>query len=154
MKSKLVKLESIVTGVVLVFGSSLVYADNCSGTDVLVTQTFETTEIAENHTISVWKGFSQLVSSNKDYNGNTGECSGTYLNTPDGKTQAMGYCARRDKDGDTVSISWHLAPGAEKGVWKSTGGTGKFAGRKDSGWFQAAWADGMMSATVWGGNCQ
>ena len=46
---------------------------------------------------------------------------------PDGKTQSMGHCARRDKDGDTQSISWQQEPGADKGVWKSTGGTGKYA---------------------------
>ena len=77
-----------------------------------------------------------------------------FLSTPDGKTQAMGYCARRDKDGDTSSISWHQAAGADKGMWKSTGGTGKFANRTDSGWYQAAMADGAMSSTVWGGTCR
>ena len=55
MKSKLVKLESIVAGVVLVFGSSLVYADNCNGHDAHVSKMFETTQLAENHTISTWR---------------------------------------------------------------------------------------------------
>ena len=66
----------------------------------------------------------------------------------------MGYCARRDKDGDTQSISWHSAPGADKGVWKATGGSGKFAGRQDSGWFQNAVSDGKMSVSKWGGTCK
>jgi len=66
----------------------------------------------------------------------------------------MGYCARRDKDGDTYSHSYHRAPGADKGTWKRIAGTGKFAGRKASGWWQSAWADGVMSATKWGGTCE
>ena len=69
-------------------------------------------------------------------------------------TQSMGYCARRDKDGDTQSISWHSAPGADKGVWKSTGGSGKFAGKQDSGWFQGTVSDGKMSVSKWGGTCK
>ena len=140
--------------VLLLCSASFAFGENCSGTDVFVTQTYETTELAKNHTIAVWKAYSQMVSPDSNYNGSTGECSGTYLTTPDGKTQGMGYCARRDKDGDTNSISWHLAPGAVKGTWKSTGGTGKFAGKQNSGWFQGAWADGAMSASKWGGKCQ
>ena len=74
--------------------------------------------------------------------------------TPDGKVRAMGYCARRDKDGDTQSIDWHIAPDAEKGSSLSTGGTGKFAGRTDSGWFQDVRSDGTMSVAKWGGTCK
>jgi hypothetical protein len=61
-----------------------------------------------------------------------GECAGTILQTEDGKTQQVGYCARHDKDGGTQSISFHQAPGADKGEWKSTGGTGQFAGKAGS----------------------
>jgi len=132
-------------------------ADNCTGVDVLVTQTAETaetTEIAKDHTITIWKAYSVLVSPDSIYNNTSGECSGTILSTPDGKTQSMGYCVRHDKDGDTQSISWHQAPGADKGVWKSTGGSGKFAGNQDSGWFQGVMADGAMSVSNWGGSCR
>ena len=129
-------------------------ADNCTGVDVLVTQTAETTELAKNHNLTIWKAFSVLSSSDSIYDNTTGECSGVILATPDGKTQSMGYCARRDKDGDTQSISWHSAPGADKGTWKSTGGTGKYAGKQDSGWFQGLVADGKMSVTKWGGTCK
>ncbi len=136
----------------LVCGGAL--ADNCTGVDVLITQTAETTELAANHTITIWKAHSVLVSPDSDYNNTSGECSGTILTTPDGKTQSMGYCARHDKDGDTHSISWHSAPGADKGMWKATGGTGKFAGKRNSGWFQNVLADGARGATKWGGTCQ
>ncbi len=120
---------------------------------MLITQVADTTDLGKNHTITTWKAHSVLVSPGTIYDNTSGECSGTILATPDGKVQSMGYCARRDKDGDTVSISWHQGAGADKGMWKSTGGTGKFAGKKDSGWYQAVMADGVMSATKWGGNC-
>ena len=145
---------SIAATAALFCSAPLSWADNCTGIDVLVTQTLETTELAKNHTITILKAYSVLSSPDSIYDNTTGECSGVILSTPDGKTQSMGYCARRDKDGDTHSISWHSAPGADKGVWKSTGGTGKFAGKQNSGWFQNAVADGKMSVTKWGGTCQ
>ena len=154
MKNEVGKVAAVCVGIGLAFGASLAYADNCKGVDVLVTQTAETTKLADNHTITIWKAHSVLVSPGSVYDNMAGECSGAILSTPDGKTQAMGYCARRDKDGDTASISWHQAAGADKGMWKSTGGTGKFANRTDSGWYQAAMADGAMSSTVWGGTCR
>jgi len=154
MNRKLKGFETcIAAAVLLVCSSPLARADNCTGTDALVTQTAETTELAKNHTITIWKAYSVLASPDSIYNNATGECSGVILATPDGKTQSMGYCARRDKDGDTQSISWHAAPGADKGMWKSTGGSGKYAGKQDSGWFQNVVADGKMSVTKWGGTC-
>jgi hypothetical protein len=144
----------IAAGVLLIFGSSLAYADNCTGYDVMVVQTNETTDLGNGHTITTWKAYRQNVSADSDYGGTTGECSGARLDTPDGNWQAMGYCASRDKDGDTLSISWHIAPGAEKGTWRSIAGTGKFAGKQDSGWFQHAWTDGVMTTNTWGGTCE
>jgi hypothetical protein len=94
-----------------------------------------------------------IISSDSIYKVVAGECSGTVLQTPDGKTQGMGYCARRDKDGDTQSISWHQAPGADKGKWKSTSGKGKYAGKQDSGWSQIVLADGKITVDKWGGDC-
>ena len=146
--------STIAAGVLLVFGSSLAYADSCTGTDVLVVRTNETTDLGKGHTITTFKAYSQNVSADSDRGGTTGECSGAVLATPDGKTQSMGYCARRDKDGDTYSSSWHRASGADKGTWRDMGGTGKFAGRKGSGWWQLAWADGVMIANAWGGTCE
>lgn len=151
----LTALRTCMAGGALAACATLAFAaDTCTGVDVLVTQTAETTEIAKNHTITIWKAYSVLASSDSIYNNTTGECSGTILSTPDGKTQSMGYCARRDKDGDTQSISWHAGPGADKGMWKSTGGSGKFAGKQDSGWFQNVVADGKMSVSKWGGTCR
>ena len=138
----------------LIFGASLAYADNCTGTDVQVVQTDETTDLGNGHSITTWKAYSQFVSADSSKrNGLAGECSGAVLATPDGKWQAQGYCAWRDKDGDTYSTSWHKAPMDMAGTWRQVGGTGKFAGTQDSGWWKFAWEDGVMRANTWGGNC-
>src|SRR5207253_1721269 len=94
-----------------------------------------------------------VLSNDSIYNMIAGECSNIILQTPDGKTQSTGYCARRDKNGDTQSVAIRLAPGADKVEWKSTGGTGKFADKQDSGWAQVVLADGKISVVKWGGNC-
>ena len=144
----------IAAALLLACGTSMAQADNCSGTDILVWQSVETTEVGPNHSLTVLKGYSVIVSADSYLHNTSGECSGTVLATPDGKVQMMGYCARRDKDGDTYSISFHQGAGATKGMWKSTCGSGKFAGKNNSGWFQADLADGMMATSVWGGNFQ
>jgi hypothetical protein len=130
------------------------WADNCTGYDALVTQSAETTDLGHGLKQTSVRSTSMLFSNDSMYNLVGGECSGTVLQTEDGKTQQMGYCARRDKDGDTQSISFQFAPGADKGEWKSTGGTGKFAGKQGSGWGQVVLADGKNTVVKWGGNCQ
>jgi len=155
MNRRLKGFEScIAAAALLLCGAPLALADNCTGIDVLVTQTAETTELSKDHSITIWKAYSVLSSPDSIYDNATGECSGVILATPDGKTQSMGYCARRDKSGDTQSISWHSAPGADKGSWKAAGGSGKFAGKQDSGWFQNVASDGKMSVSKWGGTCK
>ena len=129
------------------------WADTCTGYDILVAQSAETIDLGKGLKQTSVKSQSIVMSNDSVYNLATGECSGTLLQTEDGKSQGSGYCARRDKDGDTVSIAWSLAPGADKGEWKSTGGTGKYAGKHDSGWFQNVPLDGKVSVTKWGGDC-
>ena len=137
-----------------IMGASSSWADNCTGYDALVSKGAETTDLGHGVKQTSVKSHAILMSSDYPmFNLLTGECTGTVLQTEEGKTQSAGYCVRRDKDGDTLSLSWHVAPGADKGEWKSTGGTGKFAGKESSGWFQNVLADGKMSVTKWGGDC-
>jgi len=142
----------------LLVGASLVnyaFADNCTGYDTIVTTSSETRDLGNGMKLTTFQAESALLSQDSVYNLVVGQCSGTSLSTPDGKTRASGHCARRDKDGDTESISWENAPGAEKGTWKATGGTGKFAKTgNDSGWSQAIMADGKVLIVKWGGNCK
>ena len=130
------------------------FADNCSGYNSLVQMSSHTLDLGKGMTLTVFLATSTATSSDSSHNLETGECSGTALSTPDGKVSSVGYCARHDKDGDLVSYGWAHAAGAERGTWKTTGGTGKFAGKSDSGWFLDVVADGKLFVSQWGGNCQ
>ena len=141
-------------GCSLLICSPAVGADNCSGYDNLVSTYAETLDLGNGHTLTAFRQASMLTSEDSIYNLATGECSGAALTTPDGKVRVSGYCARRDKDGDTHSIEFSQTAGADKGVWKSTGGTGKFAGKRHSGWYVDARTDGNMLITRWGGDCR
>lgn len=138
----------------LIVCGQAVAADNCTGYDVLFAVTEETLDLGSGHSLTVFRQKSILVTENALYNLATGECSGTALATPDGKVRVNGHCARRDKDGDSHSIEFSQAAGADKGAWKSTGGTGKFAGKNDSGWFHDVRTDGKMLVSKWGGTCR
>ena len=129
-------------------------ADNCTGYDNLVTLHEATLDLGGGHTLTTFQQASLVTSDDSIYNLTTGECSGAALSTPDGKVRAYGYCARKDKDGDTQSIEFSQAAGADKGVWKGIGGTGKFAGRSGTGWFQDVRTDGKMLISKWGGSCR
>jgi hypothetical protein len=134
-------------------GSSLA-ADNCTGYDALVTQSAETTDLGKGHSLTLIRQTSILISGDAPiYNLLSGECQGSILATPDGKIHANGHCARRDKDGDTVSIEWMQPPGTEKSMWKLTGGTGKFEGKTGSGWGEGVRSDGKVYVVQWGGTC-
>jgi hypothetical protein len=134
-------------------GVSSSRADNCTGYDALVLQSAETLDLGHGLKQTSVRQESILVSNDSIYNLLAGECAGTNLQTEEGKTQSMGYCARRDKDGDTQSISFHLPLGADKFEWKSIGGTGKFAGKQGSGWAQVVLTDGKNTVVKWGGDC-
>ena len=129
-------------------------ADNCTGYDVLVTQTAETTDLGKGQTLTFVRWASVVITEDAPiYNLVSGECSGSILTTPDGKTRASGHCARRDKDGDTQSIERAQAPGAQRNTWKLTGGSGKFAGKSGSGWSEGVRSDGKVYVAKWGGTC-
>jgi hypothetical protein len=121
---------------------------------ILVTQFEETIDLEHGLKQITVKQHSVVMSNDSVYNLAAGECSGTVLLSEDGKTHFAGYCARRDKDGDTQSISFHQAPGVDKGEWKSVSGTGKFSGKQDTGWFQSVLEDGKISVTKRGGDCK
>ena len=131
-------------------------ADNCSGYDVLVNQSSETTDVGKGQTLTVVRNWSMIVNDDTKSRDHlvVGECNGTFLSLPNGQSKGSGFCERRDKDGDTYSLEWAIAPGAEKGTWKGLTGTGKFAREaNNSGWWQSAATDGRVFATRWGGNC-
>ena len=115
---KLSKIASITSTIALASMASLTAeAADCTGYDVLVTQTAESTDLAEGHSILILKAHSVLVTNdpNNIYNLTMGSCFGTFENFPDGTSQGSGHCARKDKDGDTYSLSWAQVRGAKRG---------------------------------------
>lgn len=139
---------------VLLTANSVTAADNCTGYDILVTTYADSRDLGGGMIQSTFSSESILTSEDSIYHLATGQCTGTALATPDGKVRMSGVCARRDKDGDTQSIEWSVAPGADKGTWKANGGTGKFAGKANAGWFQNVRSDGKMAVSKWGGTCK
>jgi len=129
-------------------------ADNCTGYDVLVTQSADTSDLGKGHSVTVVSQSSLLITEDTPiYNLVSGTCQGSLLTTPDGRTRGSGHCARRDKDGDTVSIEWSQPPGSQKSAWKLAGGTGKFAGKTGTGWGEGVRSDGKIYVVKWGGTC-
>ena len=132
-----------------------VAAENCRGWDVLTTLSSETLDLGKDHTLTVVKQTSALTTENAPiYDQMTGECTGSILSMPGGAVRAVGYCLRHDKDGDSASIEWGVEPGAARGYWKSTAGTGKFAGKADSGWSELVRTDAKIEMVKWGGTCK
>ena len=85
----------------------------------------------------------------------SGECIGSFLTTPEGKTTGSGSCSRRDKDGDVLNEEWVATDGAgAKGTSKLVGGTGKFARAAGSLQWEFTPLQGKSSAVRWTGNCQ
>lgn len=131
-------------------------ARECNGYNTHVLISADVTEPAKGHSLMTFRNHDMLVTDDPRHvlNMAMGECAGTMLTTPDGKMVGAGYCLRRDKDGDTQSIDWTWPKGADKGTWKSTGGTGKFAGFEGTGsWMQVAGDGGKMGVNRWTGTC-
>ena len=136
------------------FASVPALADNCNGRFTNVGQSAETIDLGNGHTLTVFSARGSSTSENTAHNG-VGGCGGYVLSTPDGKTRMAYSCVRKNKDGDSWSDAGGIEPGATKGTWAQTGGTGVFAaGKKNSGWWQATVDDGKVTSGVWSGTCQ
>ena len=138
-------------------GPSISFAAKCSGTNINNLISWEPSEIAKGTTLAVLRIGSVTVSDDPSapYHLISGECIGQFLTTPDGKTVASGSCARMDKDGDVLNEEWIATDGAgNKGTWKLSGGTGKFANSKGSAQWEFSKLQGKAAAVRWVGNCQ
>jgi hypothetical protein len=136
---------------------TLALAGKCAGTNVNNLISWDQTEISKGTTLATMRITSVTVGDDASapYHMVSGECIGTFLTGPDGKTQASGYCARRDKDGDVLNEEWVATDGAgAKGTWKLAGGTGKFARATGTAQWEFTQLQGKMAAVRWVGNCQ
>jgi len=152
-KGKLARLFVLVISCAV----SVAFAGKCAGTNINNVVSWDQTEIAKGTTLATLRITSVTVGddSGAPYHLVSGECIGTFLTTPDGKTQASGYCARRDKDGDVLNEEWVSTDGAgAKGTWKLAGGTGKFARAAGTAQWEFTPLQGKMAAVRWVGNCQ
>lgn len=125
----------------------------CTGRWTNVAQSAETLDLGKGHTLTIWSARGSSTSDNSAHNG-IGQCGGYALTTPDGKTRVAYACARKNKDGDSWSDAGGIEPGADRGTWKQTGGTGPFAGKNNGGTWQAVVDDGKVTTGTWTGNCQ
>jgi hypothetical protein len=129
------------------------WADNCNGRFTNVGQSVDTLDLGKGHTLTTFVARGTSTSENSVHNG-VGGCGGYVLTTPDGKMR-LGYaCVRKNQDGDSYSDAGTIEPGESRGTWMQTGGTGVFAGKNNSGWWQVTMDDGKVTSGIWGGNCR
>lgn len=131
-------------------------AAECSGDYFAVTESSETIELGEGHSVTTWK--SKAIITNDDPNGiyhmNVGTCLGRFEMLPDGTGKLLGNCVYKDSDGDTNADYWWQNPGEEKASWEQVSGTGKFKAHIGaSGWTESVMTDGIADVGRWGGDC-
>jgi len=133
------------------------FAEKCAGTNINNLVSWEPTEIAKGTTLATMRITSVTVSDDPSapYHLASGECIGTFLTTPDGKTRGSGSCARKDKDGDVLNEEWVSTDGTGgKGSLKNVGGTGKYAKAAGTAQWEFTQLQGKMAAVRWTGDCQ
>lgn len=92
-----------------------------------------------------------LAGDGSKYNNLTGQCTGGAVIYPDKTVEASGLCAVEDVEGDVLSYAFTQARGQLEGRYLRKGGTGKFAGSRESGWFKPVKLDGEITRGEWGG---
>jgi hypothetical protein len=138
-------------------GPTVALAGKCAGTNINNLVSWDQTEIAKGTTHATLRVTSVTVSDDPSAPSHlvSGECIGVCVMTPDGKTKCSGTCARADKDGDVLNEEWVSTNDAgDKGTWKNTGGTGKFAKAGNTAQWEVHKLQGKATAVRWVGNCQ
>jgi hypothetical protein len=133
------------------------FAEKCAGTNINNLVSWEPTEIGKGTTLATMRTTSVTVSDDPSasYHLASGECIGTFLTTPDGKTKGSGSCARKDKEGDVLNEEWVSTDGTGgKGNGKYVGGTGKYVKTTGTTQWEFTQLQGKMAAVRWTGNCQ
>lgn len=92
-----------------------------------------------------------LAADGSKYNNLSGQCTGGAVIFSDKTVEASGLCAVEDVDGDVLTYSFTQARGQQEGRYLRKGGTGKFAGSRESGWFRPLKLDGEITRGEWGG---
>jgi len=133
------------------------FGGKCSGTNINNMVSWEPTEINKGTTLATLRITSVTVNDDRTAPNHlvSGECIGSFITKPDGKTDGRVFCARKDKDGDVLNEEAVTVDGnASKGTWKNVGGTGKFANATGSAQWEVLPLQGKMAAVRWVGDCQ
>jgi hypothetical protein len=149
-KQKLLYSGLILATTALVSGGAL--ADNCSGNWTNTTQSADTIDLGDGHTLTTWFSRGSVSSQNSPFN-TVGACGGYVLTTPDGKSRTVYACTRKNQNGDSISDAGSMEPGNDYGTWTQMGGTGVFAGKKWSGTWRVLNSDGQTTLGTFTGNC-
>jgi hypothetical protein len=126
------------------------FAGKCAGNNINNLVSWEPTEISKGTTLATLRITSVTVSDDPSaaYHLVSGECVGSFLTTPDGKTQGSGSCARRDKEGDVLNEEWVSTDGGQ-GTEERRSATSRSPPRVSGNHS----AQGKMAAVRWVGNC-
>lgn len=81
----------------------------------------------------------------------SGQCTGGAVVYADGSVEADGLCAVEDTDGDVLTYAFSQGRRAREGKYMRKGGTGKFAGSKETGWYKPVSLNGEITTGNWGG---
>ena len=133
------------------------FAGKCAGTNINNLVSWESSEISKGTTLATLRITSVTVNDDRSAPNHlaSGECIGSLLTTPDGKTEGRFFCARKDKDGDVLNEEAVSGDGSgSKGTFKNVGGTGKFANATGTAQWEFSQLQGKMAAVRWVGNCQ
>src|SRR3954464_5478233 len=89
----------------LSIGPAVSFAGKCAGTNINNLVSWEPTEINKGTTLATLRITSVTVNDDPSAPSHlvSGECIGSFLIKPDGKTDVRVFCARRDKDGDVLN---------------------------------------------------
>jgi hypothetical protein len=131
---------------------ALYAADNCSGYYGNEMASSETIELSKGNKVTFFTNHETVSSGDSAYTG-LGGCGGYVFAAPDGKGWVSGSCTLVAANGDTWSYTFTEELGAGRGTWKAGNGTGQFANKNNSGWYEYAAAAGKMSTGKWGGTC-
>ncbi len=85
------------------------------------------------------------------YNQLSGQCSGGAVVYPDRSIEAEGMCVVTDVDGDVLTYTFTQGRLAKEGKFARKGGTGKFVGSKETGWYRPVSLNGDLTTGEWGG---
>lgn len=138
------------------FAPGIGLAEKCAGTNINNLVSWEPTEIEKGTKLSTLRITSVTVNDDPKAPNHlvSGECIGSFLIKPNGKTDVRVFCARKDKDGDVLNEeAWSADGDGSKGTWKNVGGTGKFKNATGTAQWEVIPLQGKMAAVRWIGDC-